>query len=214
MPGGGSWRSRSARAWPTTRRSSAQTRPRSTPASAARVAAAPPVPWRTIWAAIGAVLLTFVLCSCVRELSRVILWLVVAVVLRRRAHAGGRPPPAPAQAPAGLVDRHRPARRPRCAGRAALRVHRAARRPGPELRRRPARLRRGRPGGTGPIGGLVERYDLEEWVEENQDQHPGVRCRQTGTPVARRPAQHLRRRSSPADDPRPDLPHGRSRARA
>jgi predicted PurR-regulated permease PerM len=49
--------------------------PPSRPAGRARV------PWRTIWAAIGAVLLTFLLLLLVRELARIILWMVMAAFL-------------------------------------------------------------------------------------------------------------------------------------
>ena len=58
--------------------------------------------------------------------------------------------------------------------------------------------------GRGTVGELVQRYDIDEWVEENQD-----RSSSSATPGARAPdraAAASPTASSPGHDPRADLP--------
>ncbi|MGH9116794.1 MAG: AI-2E family transporter [Acidimicrobiales bacterium] len=128
-----------------------------------------PVPWRTIWGAIGAVLLTFVLLLLVRELARVILWSVMAAFL------------AAVLTPAVDLLHHRYKVRRGIAITVVLVVGllmlagllTAFIVP---LVRQGANFADDLPGyvedaqaGRGPIGRIIERYDLQEWLEENQD---------------------------------------------
>jgi predicted PurR-regulated permease PerM len=140
-------------------------------ASNAIVSRRPPgaVPWRTIWACIGAVLLTFLLLLLVRELSRIILWMIMASFL------------AAVLTPAVDLLHHQFKIRRGLAIALVLFVGllmlagllTAFIVP---LARQGANLADDLPGyvedaqaGRGAIGRLIERYNLQEWLEENQD---------------------------------------------
>jgi predicted PurR-regulated permease PerM len=143
------------------------------PASASTVSSPrprPAVPWRTIWACIGAVLLTFVLLLLVRELSRIILWLIMASFL------------AAVLTPAVDLLHHKLKIR-RGVSIALVLVVGLLMLAGlltafiVPLARQGANLAEDLPGfvddaqeGRGAIGRIIERYNLEEWVQDNQDQ--------------------------------------------
>lgn len=144
---------------PTTTAATAATSPRPRPV----------VPWRTIWAAIGAVLLTFVLLLLVRELTRVILWLVMASFL------------AAVLTPAVDLLHHRFKVR-RGLAIAVVLVVALLMLAGlltafiVPLVRQGSNLANDLPGyvqdaqaGRGAIGRLIDRYNLQEWVQDNQD---------------------------------------------
>jgi predicted PurR-regulated permease PerM len=141
------------------------------PVSAAIVTRRPPgaVPWRTIWAAIGAVLLTFLLLLLVRELSRIILWMVMASFLAAVLTPG-----------VDLLHHRFKVRRGLAiaivlvvgllmlAGLLTAFIV--------PLARQGANLADDLPGyvedaqaGRGAIGRLIERYDLQQYLEDNQD---------------------------------------------
>jgi predicted PurR-regulated permease PerM len=141
------------------------------PASAALVTrgSRASVPWRTIWAAIGAVLLTFLLLLLVQELSRIILWLIMASFL------------AAVLTPAVDLLHHRFKVR-RGLAIAVVLVVGLLMLAGlltafiVPLARQGANLVEDLPGfvedaqaGRGAIGRLIERYDLQQYLEENQD---------------------------------------------
>jgi predicted PurR-regulated permease PerM len=128
------------------------------------------VPWRTIWAAILAVVIAFVLLQLIRELSRIILWLVMAGFL------------AAVLTPAVDFLHHRLKIRRGLAiaivvvaaflGLAALITAFVV-----PLVQQATNLADDLPGfiedaraGRGTIGRLIERYDLQNWVNENQEQ--------------------------------------------
>lgn len=126
------------------------------------------VPWRTIWGAILAVLVTFVLLLLIRELARIILWLVMACFL------------AAVLTPAVDLLHHRLKIR-RGAAIALVIIVTILLLAGlltafiVPLVRQVTNLADDLPGiiedaqaGRGPIGRLIERYDLQNWITENQ----------------------------------------------
>jgi predicted PurR-regulated permease PerM len=128
-----------------------------------------PVPWRTIWAVIGAVLLTFVLILLVRQLARIILWLVMAAFL------------AAVLTPAVDLLHHK-FKIKRGLSIAVVLVVGLLMLAGlltafiVPLVRQGSSLADDLPGyvedaqaGRGTIGRIIERYNLEEWVQNNQD---------------------------------------------
>ena len=164
------------------------------------------VPWRTIWGAIGAVLLTFVLLLLVRELTRIILWLVMASFF------------AVVLTPAVDLLHHRFKIRRGLAIALVLIVGllmlagllTAFIVP---LVGQGSNFADDLPGfvedaqaGEGPIGRLVERYDLEEWVEENQDRIQEF-VANLGTPALGVLRGIFAGVDRPAHDLRPDRPH-------
>jgi predicted PurR-regulated permease PerM len=143
------------------------------PVSASSISSPPArsaVPWRTIWACIGAVLLTFVLLLLIRELSRIILWLIMAAFL------------AAVLTPAVDLLHHKLKLR-RGLSIAVVLVVGLLMLAGlltafiVPLARQGANLAEDLPGfvddaqeGRGAIGRIIERYNLEQWVQDNQDQ--------------------------------------------
>ena len=128
-----------------------------------------PVPWRTIWATIGSVVLALAGMLLLRELTRILAWIVVAVFF------------AVVLSPVVDFLQHRARVRRGVATTLVILVGFAA--VGGMLYAFIAPLvEQGQefaddlPGyvedarnGEGTIGELVERYELEEWVDENQD---------------------------------------------
>jgi predicted PurR-regulated permease PerM len=128
-----------------------------------------PVPWRTIWAAIGAVLGTVVAILIVQHISRVLVWIVIAAFfaivlsppvnfLQHRLHF----PRALATVVVFIVG---------LAVLAALLY--AFIRPVVDQTQRfvdnfPRYVEEAR-AGRGPLGGVVKRYDLDRRLEESQD---------------------------------------------
>jgi predicted PurR-regulated permease PerM len=127
------------------------------------------VPWRTIWASIGAVLLTFVLLLLVRELARIILWLVMAGFLA-----------AVLTPPVDWLHRRFGMRRGLAVGTVVLvfflifaAMMTAFIVP---LVRQATNFADDLPGyvedaqaGRGTIGELIERYDLQDLIDQNQE---------------------------------------------
>src|SRR3712207_5862882 len=129
----------------------------------------PPVPWRTVWATIRAVVLALPGLVLFRELTRIIAWLVVplffAVVLNPAVDFLEQRAKIRRGVATALVI---------LVGFAALGgllyafiapLVDQAQEFADDL---PGYVEDAR-NGEGTIGELVERYDLEEWVEENQD---------------------------------------------
>lgn len=129
-----------------------------------------PIPWRTILAVIGMVLLAFVTFLLLRELSRVIAWLVVAgfftVVLtpavdalQRRFHLRR----ALATALVFLVGLLL------TGGLLYTFIRPVVDQVSEFVDDLPEQVREAREG-QGPLGGIVERYDLDTYLEENEEE--------------------------------------------
>jgi predicted PurR-regulated permease PerM len=127
------------------------------------------VPWRTIWACIGAVLLTFLLLLLIRELSRIILWLIMASFLA-------------AVLTPGVDLLHHRFKVKRGLAIALVLIVGLLMLAGlltafiVPLARQGANLADDLPGyvedaqaGRGAIGRLIERYDLQQYLEDNQE---------------------------------------------
>ena len=129
-----------------------------------------PVPWRTIWATIASVVLALAGLLLIQELSRIIAWMVVAVFF------------AVVLNPAvDWLNRHAGIRRgvgttivilvafAALAGLLYAFISPLVEQ-GQEFADDLPNIVEDARNGEGTIGELVERYDLEEWVDENQDQ--------------------------------------------
>ncbi len=129
----------------------------------------PPVPWRTIWATIASVVVALAGLLVVRQLGRVIAWMVVALFF------------AVVLTPAVDLLHHRAKIRRGLSTGIVMLLGTAVLAgllyafiaplvdQGRELADDLPELVEDARNGEGTIGELVERYELEEWVDENQD---------------------------------------------
>ena len=132
-----------------------------------------PVPWRTIWATIGSVAAAVLLVVLVMAVSRILIWLLVAVVLAvalnpavdvlvRRAHMR-RSLAATAVVLLGVVI---------MSGLVFLFVRPLVEQ-GSQFADDLPEFIDDAEHGRGPVGDLVQRYDLANWVREQRDQLQG-----------------------------------------
>jgi predicted PurR-regulated permease PerM len=132
-------------------------------------AKAQPVPWRTIWAAIGSVVLTLAAIAVVRSVSRVLIWIVIAgffaIVLNP---------------PVDFLEKRARIRRSLATIVVFLTVLGAVGslmyafispvvNQSQEFADNFPRYVEDAKAGRGPLGGLVKRYDLDDKIEERRD---------------------------------------------